>query len=132
MFDNNSILEPKKLSRPLSPHLTIYKAQITSLLSIGHRASGVMLFFALSIFCWWFALWVFSKFDMNYLLYLDSWLVKIGLFVVSYGYFYHLCTGIRHLIWDMGYGFSIKEVNWGGWIAVILSVILTGCYWLLL
>ncbi len=119
-----------KNSRPLSPHLSIYKPQISSVLSIGHRLSGVGLFFGLSAFCWWFIFWVFSKFEPCYLDCLDSTLVKFILFLASYGYFYHFCTGIRHLIWDAGYGFSIKSINVTGWLAVIASVCLTGIYWL--
>jgi succinate dehydrogenase / fumarate reductase cytochrome b subunit len=119
-----------KNSRPLSPHLSIYKLQISSVLSIGHRLSGVGLFFALSGFCWWFIFWVFSKFQPCYLECLNSFLVKFILFIASYGYFYHFCTGARHLVWDAGYGFSIKSINLTGWLAVIGSVCLTVLYWL--
>jgi succinate dehydrogenase / fumarate reductase cytochrome b subunit len=129
---NNNISDTPKAPRPISPHLTIYKVQITSLLSIGHRMSGIMLFFALALLCWWFNLWVFSKFDSSYLNYLDSWFAKFALLVISYGYFYHLCTGLRHLIWDLGIGFAIKQVNWSGWLAIIFSLALTICYWVLL
>ncbi len=86
-----------KNSRPLSPHLSIYKLQISSVLSIGHRLSGVGLFFGLGAFCWWFIFWVFSKFEPCYLDCLNSSMVKLILFLVSYSYFYHFCTGIRHL-----------------------------------
>ena len=119
-----------KNSRPLSPHLSIYKPQIISVLSIGHRLSGVGLFFGLGAFCWWFIFWVFSKFEPCYLDFLDSSMVKFILFLVSYSYFYHFCTGIRHLVWDVGYGFSIKSINLTGWLAVIASVCLTVIYWL--
>lgn len=119
-----------KNSRPLSPHLSIYKPQISSVLSIGHRLSGAGLFLGLSAFCWWFIFWVFNKFEPCYLECLDSALVKFILFLMSYGYFYHFCTGIRHLVWDAGYGFSIKSINLTGWLAVIASVCLTVIYWL--
>ena len=119
-----------KNSRPLSPHLSIYKLQISSVLSIGHRLSGVGLFFGLAAFCWWFIFWVFSKFEPCYLDFLDSSMVKLILFLVSYSYFYHFCTGIRHFVWDAGYGFSIKSINLTGWLAVIVSVCLTVIYWL--
>ena len=61
-----------KKARPTSPHLSIYKPQISSVLSIGHRLSGIGLFVALAAFCWWFILWVFSKFESCYLDMLDN------------------------------------------------------------
>ena len=116
-------------ARPISPHLTIYKPQISSVLSIGHRLSGVGLFFMFSALGWWFILWVFSKFDPVYLKIFDSFFVKFLLILTSYAFFYHLCTGIRHLIWDTGRGFSIKTINYSGWVAVIVSILLTLIFW---
>ena len=117
-------------ARPISPHLSIYKPQISSVLSIGHRLSGIGLFFMLSTLGWWFILWVFSKFDPVYLKVFDSFFVNFLLILTSYGFFYHLCTGIRHLIWDTGCGFSIKAINYSGWVAVIASILLTIIFWL--
>ena len=117
-------------ARPISPHLSIYKPQISSVLSIGHRLSGVGLFFMISALGWWFILWVFSKFDPIYLKIFDSFFVRFLLIVTSYGFFYHLCTGIRHLIWDTGWGFSIRAINYSGWLAVIASILLTLIFWM--
>ena len=117
-------------ARPISPHLSIYKPQISSVLSIGHRLSGVGLFFMISALGWWFILWVFSKFDPIYLKIFDSFFVKFLLILTSYGFFYHLCTGIRHLIWDTGWGFSIRAINYSGWLAVIASILLTLIFWM--
>ena len=117
-------------ARPISPHLSIYKPQISSVLSIGHRLSGVGLFFMISALGWWFILWVFSKFDPIYLKIFDSSFVRVLLIVTSYGFFYHLCTGIRHLIWDTGWGFSIRAINYSGWLAVIASILLTLIFWM--
>lgn len=117
-------------ARPISPHLSIYKPQISSVLSIGHRLSGVGLFFMISALGWWFILWVFSKFDPIYLKIFDSFFVRFLLIVTSYGFFYHLCTGIRHLIWDIGWGFSIRAINYSGWLAVIASILLTLIFWM--
>jgi len=116
--------------RPLSPHLSIYKPQISSVLSIGHRLSGVGLFFALAAFCWWFTLWVFSKFEPCYLEIFDNIIVKIILIIASYGFFYHFSTGVRHLVWDTGRWFSIPAINASGIGAVILSIVLTAVFWL--
>lgn len=122
--------EEIKQSRPISPHLSIYKPQLNLATSIGHRLTGVGLFFALSAICWWFILWVFSKFEPCYLEFFGYKSVKIILFFVSYAFFYHLCTGIRHLIWDTGRGFSICAIDYSGWVVVVVSVILTAILWI--
>ena len=119
-----------KSTRPTSPHLTIYKPQISSMLSIGHRFSGMGVFFGLSIFAWWFICWVFNDFEPSYIDFLNNIFVKAILFLTSYGFFYHLCTGIRHLIWDLGIGFEIRSVDYSGWVAVAASIILTIIFFL--
>ena len=126
---SNDSYEIKK-ARPISPHLSIYKPQISTVLSIGHRLSGVGLFFPIIASCWWSIFWVFSRFDTSYLECLNHMSIKFLLFVTSFGYFYHFCTGVRHLIWDLGCCFSIKSINVTGWIAVVVSVVLTVVYWL--
>lgn len=117
-------------ARPLSPHLSIYKPQISTVLSIGHRLSGIGLFVMLSFLAWWFVLWVFNRFDQSYLEIFNNGFFKFLLVLTSYGFFYHLCTGIRHLIWDTGCWFSIPAINYSGWIAVISSIILTIIFWI--
>lgn len=114
-----------KLKRPLSPHLSIYKPQISSVLSIGHRVTGFGLYIATILMMWWFALWVFSEFDSWYFKIFDHTLIKVIIFFTIYGYSYHLSTGIRHLIWDVGIGYDISSMNFSGWIAVCSSLILT-------
>ena len=117
-------------ARPVSPHLSIYKLQISSVLSIGHRMSGILLFFMFSALGWWFVLWVFSRFNQIYLCVFNYSLIKFLLVITSYAFFYHLCTGIRHLVWDAGYGFSIPAINFSGWFAVIASFVLTIIFWI--
>jgi succinate dehydrogenase / fumarate reductase, cytochrome b subunit len=119
---------PEK-TRPISPHLSIYKPQISSVLSVGHRLSGIGLFIMMSALSWWFVLWVISKFDHMYLEIFDNNIVKMLLILTSYAFFYHLCTGVRHLIWDTGRGFSICAIDYSGIAAVICSVILTILFW---
>ena len=119
-----------KKTRPISPHLSIYKPQISSVLSIGHRLSGVGLFVVLAVICWWFISWVFSDFAPCYIEMLDNNLVKSFAVLASYGFFYHFCTGFRHLIWDTGRGFSICAINYSGWVVILSSFILTAIFWL--
>jgi succinate dehydrogenase / fumarate reductase cytochrome b subunit len=116
-------------TRPLSPHLGIYKAQISSVLSIFHRATGAVLFGGISLIMWWFTFWVLSKFDGLYFQIFDHLSIRICLVALSFCYFYHFSTGIRHLIWDTGRCFSIKAINITGWLAVSSACILTSLFW---
>lgn len=116
-------------SRPISPHLSIYKFQISSVLSIGHRMSGIGLFVALAAMCWWFILWVFTDFEPCYLEMLGNNWVRAFFFLVIYGFSYHLCTGIRHLIWDTGHGLSKCAINFSGWLVIFSSIVLTAIFW---
>lgn len=115
--------------RPTAPHLGIYRRQISSVLSIFHRLTGIVLFVGLSIASWWFALWIFNKFDPSFLQITRFWLFKLAAVGLSFAAFFHLSTGIRHLIWDMGYGFSIQAINNTGWISIILSCLMTIIFW---
>lgn len=117
-------------NRPLSPHISIYKPQISSVLSIFHRLTGIALFFALSIMAWWLILWIFSGFADCYLVLAECCIVKFAIIGLSFTGFYHLCTGIRHLVWDTGRCFSIRAINITGWIAVICSIFMTIIFWL--
>ncbi|MBS0271266.1 MAG: succinate dehydrogenase, cytochrome b556 subunit [Proteobacteria bacterium] len=123
-------LDTKK--RPLSPHLQIYKIQITSLLSILHRGTGIVLYGGSVIWALWFfalAMGVESyKFMQSVML---SPLGLIILFGWSFSFFYHLCNGIRHLCWDIGIGYDLSSVRFTGWMVVTMSTLLTGVAWIL-
>ena len=119
-------------NRPTSPHLTIYKKQISSVLSILHRATGVGLFLGLSILIWYFIISTFNECGCEHTEFLQCNLLKAALICISFAWFYHLCNGIRHLIWDSGYCFSIKAVNFTGWFVVICSVLMTIIFSLLI
>ena len=115
--------------RPTSPHLTIYKKQISSVLSIFHRITGAGLFAGLSLLAWYFIILSFNKFDAEYMNLCKCNLLKIALVLISFSWFYHLCNGIRHLIWDSGYCFSIKAINLTGWFVVVCSIAITITFW---
>ena len=117
-------------ARPTSPHLGIYRMQISSVMSIFHRMTGIMLFGALAIIAWWMIFWIFSKFNPDYINIVAScWIIKSASCIVSFGFFYHLCNGIRHLMWDVGKGFSIKELHITGWVAISVACIMTVIFW---
>ena len=110
--------------QPLSPHLSIYRWQITSTLSILHRLSGLVLFLA----AFDFAIWLGSIALGG-----DTYVEVRSFFstniLVSLSFFYHFLNGIRHLLWDLGKGFNESQVKLTGLLVVFLSVILTALFW---
>lgn len=115
--------------RPTSPHLSIYKPQISSTLSITHRMTGVALFFSLIILSWYLIFYsFFGQCDCLHKLF-ECICVDIAIKLVSFCFFYHFLNGIRHLFWDVGYGFTIKSVNYSGWLVVVLSLVATVGFW---
>lgn len=118
--------------RPLSPHLQIYKIQITSLLSILHRATGIILYGGSFLWAIWF--FMFAVGSDSYQRFQGFLLHPIGfllLFALSFSFFYHLCNGIRHLCWDLGYGYEMKTVRRTGWMVVIGAFALTLTAWII-
>ena len=116
---------------PLSPHIQIYRWHISSLLSITHRISGVVNLLALILIFFW--LLILSLGENNYetfLLLINSFLGKFFLIGFTWSMSFHVLSGIRHLIWDLGYGFEIKTSNISGIIVIISSLVLTIIFWL--
>ena len=116
---------------PLSPHLQIYRWHISSLLSITHRISGVINLIALILIFFW--LIILSSGESNYelfLLIINSFFGKFILIGFTWSMIFHLLSGIRHLAWDLGYGFEIKTANISGIIVIFFSLALTVIFWL--
>ena len=117
---------------PLSPHLQIYRWHISSLLSITHRISGVINLLALIlIFFWLIALILGEDNYESFLLTINSFFGKFILIGFTWSMCFHILSGIRHLVWDLGYGFEIKTANISGIIVIISSLVLTIIFWLL-
>lgn len=119
-------------NRPLSPHLQVYRPQLTSVLSITHRATGVALAVGTLLLVYW--LLAAAGGSESYLSarnFFANWFIKILLFLWSFALFYHLCNGIRHLVWDSGEGLDLPAVYLGGRVVVGASAILTVLTWLL-
>ncbi len=116
--------------RPLSPHLDIYKKQITSVLSIFHRATGVVLAIgALFLAAWLVCVASDAECFAWCQQLLASWFGKLALFVFSASMIYHLLNGIRHLLWDIGWGMEIETVVKTGYLVIFLSLVLTALLW---
>ena len=116
---------------PLSPHLQIYRWHISSLISITQRISSVINLLAIILIFFW--LLVLSFGENNYELFLlisNSFIGKFILIGFTWSMSFHLLSGIRHLVWDLGYGFEIKTANISGIIVIIFSLTLTIIFWL--
>lgn len=121
----------RKRPRPLSPHLQIYKPQITSVMSIFHRITGVGLSFGtLLLVCWLTAAATGPEAYGKVQAFMASPIGILLLMGWSWALMYHLCTGVRHLVWDMGKGLSIPAVYASGYAALGISTILTLVIWL--
>lgn len=117
-------------ARPLSPHLQIYRKQITSVMSILHRISGIVLSLGAFGLAWW--LLAVARGGEAYgtaSALLASGFGKFVLFGFSLALMYHLLNGIRHLLWDMGWGFRIPQVYRSGYTVVALTFVLTAAIW---
>ncbi len=118
--------------RPLSPHLQVYRPQLTSVLSILHRATGVALSIGtLLIVYWLIAMAAGPEAYKHAQSVLGSMLGQLFMFLWTWALFYHLCNGIRHLFWDAGYGFDMEMVYKSGKTVVTASVVLTFLIWII-
>ncbi|MEK9723769.1 MAG: succinate dehydrogenase, cytochrome b556 subunit [Rhodospirillaceae bacterium] len=115
-----------KTNRPLSPHLQVYRPQITSVLSITHRITGVALTGGAVLLAYWLTAATYGPavFGTAQSI-LGSWLGQLGLWGMVFSLFYHLGNGIRHLAWDVGWGFELDRLRLSGWLTVIFAVAMT-------
>ncbi len=118
-------------NRPLSPHLQIYRPQLTMVLSFLHRLTGIALAPGAVLLVYWLlavaagpARFVTAQSLMG------SWFGTVVLVGFSYALFYHLCNGIRHLCWDAGWGFDLDTAYASGWAMVGASIVLTAAAWM--
>ncbi len=119
-------------SRPMSPHLQIYKLPLTALLSVLHRATGAALFVALFIMVIY--LLALASGESNWLIIhnlLSSWFGLIILIGITFSLYYHLCNGIRHMIWDLGLSMDKQSLTTTGFIVLIMSLFLTFLTWVI-
>lgn len=117
--------------RPLSPHLQIYRPQITSVLSILHRITGVALAFGAVLLTYWLTSTAYGPeaFARAQAL-LGSWFGRLVLLGMTFSLFYHLANGIRHLAWDAGWGYELPRLRKTGILVIVAAVALTILTWI--
>jgi len=114
--------------RPLSPHIQIYRWTLTMALSILHRATGSALYAGTLLFIAWLGSAALG--EAHYAraqMLAHSWYGTTLLLAYLWALFHHMCGGIRHFIWDMGYGFNLRHVEWLAWFSVLMPLVLTAC-----
>ena len=119
-------------SRPLSPHLSVYKFRITSTLSILHRLTGVALSLGAVALVWW--LFAIASGPDAYAVFAavaGSIVGKVAIAGWLFTFFYHLCNGVRHLFWDTGRGFELAQARASGLAVVTVSALATLGAWFL-
>ena len=117
-------------NRPISPHLQIYRPQLTSLLSVTHRGTGIFLSIGTIMLVYWIA--AIADGPQSYAdvqSYLGSIIGRLLLLGWTFSLFFHLCNGIRHLCWDVGWGYEIKTTYASGWFVLVASLVLTVVSW---
>ena len=115
-----------RVERPLSPHLQVYRWEITMALSILHRGTGLALSAGLIVFVYWLlSLAGGPNAYAQAQAVLGSVLLKLCYVGWAFCFFYHLGNGIRHLAWDLGYGFERAQINLTGWIVVAFAAAAT-------
>ena len=120
------------IERPLSPHLQIYRLTLTMLMSIAHRATGILLYFGTILL----AMWLISvATGPAYFAFVNNlfstYLGRLLLLGYTWALLHHMLGGIRHLIWDTGVGFERKTVEILAWTTLIGSIVLTIGVWLM-
>lgn len=114
-------------ARPLSPHLQVYRPEFTSVLSILHRITGVAMTLGAVLVVWWL---VAAATGPEYFAFVDGLMTSVAGDLVMLGsafaFCYHMGNGVRHLFWDMGYGFELETARRSGYAVVIAACVLTG------
>ena len=121
----------KNKELPLSPHLQVYKAQMTSAMSIFHRMSGMVLSLGTIIIVWMLLAAATGPIAYQHFhIVASSWIGQIVFLGWSMALFYHMFNGVRHLFWDMGYLFKLKNAYAAGYMVLFLAFLATLGLWL--
>lgn len=122
-----------KTERPLSPHLSVYRWPITMTLSILHRMTGVALSIGLVVFVAWLQAMALGAgtYETAASL-LDTVVGRVLLVGFTVAFFFHFANGIRHLFWDLGLGFELRQARASAWAVVAATILMSGAFWMLI
>ena len=117
-------------NRPLSPHLQVYRPQLTSVMSISHRITGILLSLGMIVVVLWVLALAAGPESFDRINAVLATPVGLGVMVVwTFSLFYHLLNGVRHLLWDAGWLLDLRGAYAAGWIVLAATVILTALVW---
>lgn len=120
------------VNRPLSPHIQVYRWKTNMVMSILHRASGIVLALGTPLLVYWLAAAAGGRGSYAAArAFFDFWLIELAMFAWTFTLFYHLCNGVRHLLWDAGWGFEMQDVYRSGYTVVGVTLTLTLLSWLI-
>ena len=121
-----------RIERPLSPHLQIYRVTLTMAMSLAHRATGLALYVGTLLLVWWLvaaASGPTAYADVQ--AFIGSFIGRLIIFGYTWALMHHLLSGIRHFVWDLGYGFKPNEREALTWGALIGGISLTVLLWII-
>ena len=117
--------------QPLSPHIQIYRWQISSLVSISHRITGIINIIAITLICLWVSCLLLGEANYQIInLFLSSLVGKFFILAITWSFSFQILSEVRHLIMDLGYGFELKTTKISGLLVICGSVILTIIFYL--
>ena len=124
--------QSKNSSRPLSPHLQIYRPMLTMMMSFIHRATGIALYMGVVLLVWWLTAAASSDryFDLVQSFF-GHWFGRLVLFGFTWALLHHAIGGLRHLLWDTGRGFDLPVVELMARANLGLSIVLTIVLWII-
>lgn len=121
-----------RIERPLSPHLQIYRRTLTMALSIIHRATGIALYFGTLLLVWWLIAAASGPAAYAYVqAFTGSIIGRLIAFGYTWALVHHAMSGIRYLVWDLGYGFKPNEREWLTRAALIAGIVITILLWII-
>lgn len=126
------MVERNLSSRPLSPHLQIYKPMLTMMMSIMHRVTGVGLYLGIILLVWWLSAASISDSYFDFVQgFFGHWFGRLLLFGFTWALIHHALGGLRHLLWDTGRGYDLKVVEWLARANLAGSIVLTLFLWII-
>ena len=122
---------PLRNSRPLSPHLQIHKPMLTMMMSIVHRITGGALYVGTLLLVWWLiAAAAGPNAYATVQWFMETLIGRLILFGYTWALLHHALGGIRHFVWDLGYGFGPNEREWMTAATLVGSIVLTVVLWI--